>query len=83
MTERFSKQVPLRLDSSEYEALRQRVLRRDDWRCQFCGSRQTLEVHHQEFRSHSGEDSETNLITLCSNCHSLAHRSVSAQLDQA
>lgn len=84
MTERFSKQVPLRLDSSEYEALRQRVLRRDAWRCQFCGSRQNLEVHHQEFRSHSGEDSETNLITLCSNCHSLAHREAfNARLDQA
>jgi hypothetical protein len=24
----------------------------------------TLEVHHQQFRSHSGEDSESNLITL-------------------
>ena len=83
MTQRFSKQVPLRLDSSKYEALRQGVLRRDAWRCQFCGSRQNLEVHHQEFRSHSGEDSETNLITLCSNCHSLAHRRVSARLDQA
>jgi len=24
-----------------------------------------LEVHHREFRSHSGADSEENLITLC------------------
>ena len=24
-----------------------------------------LEVHHKEFRSHTGEDSELNLITLC------------------
>jgi len=30
--------------------------------CQFCGSRTNLEVHHQQFRSHSGEDKD-NLIT--------------------
>ena len=52
---------------------RLRVLRRDGWRCQFCGSRQNLEVHHQHFRSHSGEDTERNLITLCNNCHISYH----------
>jgi len=40
------------------------VLRRDGWQCQFCGSRAHLEVHHQRFRSHSGQDYEDNLITL-------------------
>ena len=30
-----------------------------------------LEVHHKEFRSHSGEDTAENLITLCSTCHSV------------
>jgi 5-methylcytosine-specific restriction endonuclease McrA len=53
--------------------LRQRVLQRDGWQCQFCGSRQNLEVHHQQYRSHSGEDTKANLITLCENCHSLTH----------
>jgi hypothetical protein len=33
-----------------------------------------LEVHHGEFRSHSGADSEENLITLCSPCHARVHR---------
>jgi 5-methylcytosine-specific restriction endonuclease McrA len=32
-----------------------------------------LEVHHKMFRSHSGQDSEENLITLCADCHSTAH----------
>ena len=27
-----------------------------------------LEVHHKEFRSHSGAGSEENLITLCTAC---------------
>jgi ATP-dependent DNA helicase RecQ len=63
------KAVPLRLDLSSYESLRQQVLHRDGWRCQSCGAITNLEVHHREFRSHSGADSEENLITLCTACH--------------
>ena len=55
----------LRLDPIAYESLRQQVLRRDGWRCQSCGTMSNLEVHHKQFRSHSGDDSEKNLITLC------------------
>ena len=73
MTESFPKLVPIRLEPSDYGELRRRVMRRDGWRCQFCGSRQNLQVHHQQYRSHSGEDTEANLITLCEKCHSLAH----------
>lgn len=64
----------LRLDPLSYESLRQQVLRRDGWRCQFCGTMSNLEVHHREFRSHSGADSQENLITLCAGCHSSLHR---------
>ena len=67
------KETPVRLSARSYEDLRERVLRRDDWRCQVCGSMTSLEVHHQQFRSHSGEDTEDNLITLCTNCHSSIH----------
>ena len=63
----------LRLGPASYKALQQEVLRRDDWRCQSCGAMSNLEVHHQEFRSHSGPDSEENLITLCSACHARVH----------
>jgi 5-methylcytosine-specific restriction endonuclease McrA len=64
----------LRLDSVSYERLRQQVLRRDSWRCQSCGAMSNLEVHHKEFRSHSGHDSDENLITLCTTCHAYVHR---------
>jgi hypothetical protein len=67
------KLAPLRLDPVSYQSLRQQVLRRDGWRCQLCGTMSNLEVHHREFRSHSGDDSEENLITLCSPCHHEAH----------
>jgi 5-methylcytosine-specific restriction endonuclease McrA len=63
-----------RLDPELYERLRQQVLRRDGWRCQGCGNRSNLEIHHQEFRSHGGDDSEHNLITLCATCHGDVHR---------
>jgi 5-methylcytosine-specific restriction endonuclease McrA len=67
------KAAPARLDSLMYDNLCQEILRRDGWRCQSCGSMSNLEVHHQEFRSHAGSDSEENLITLCSDCHARAH----------
>ena len=67
------KAAPSRLDPLTYESLRQQILRRDGWRCQSCGAMSNLEVHHREFRSHSGEDSEENLITLCHHCHQVVH----------
>jgi len=67
------KAARLRLDPLPYESLRQPVLRRDGYRCQSCGTMSNLEVHHREFRSHSGSDSEDNLITLCTTCHARAH----------
>jgi ATP-dependent DNA helicase RecQ len=63
----------LRQESGMYESLRQQVLRRDGWRCQSCGTMSNLEIHHKEFRSHSGDDSQENLITLCTTCHASAH----------
>jgi 5-methylcytosine-specific restriction endonuclease McrA len=68
------KQARLRLNPEVYERLRKQVLRRDGWRCQSCGTMANLEVHHQEFRSHAGDDAEENLITLCSTCHASEHR---------
>ena len=63
----------MRLDPASYGSLRQQVLRRDGWRCQACGAMSNLEVHHKEFRSRLGDDSEENLITLCDSCHRSVH----------
>jgi 5-methylcytosine-specific restriction endonuclease McrA len=73
MKQDLSKQLPLRLEEDKYQQLREQVLRRDGWRCQFCGSITNLEVHHQQFRSHSGPDDKNNLITLCNRCHLAQH----------
>ncbi|MBZ5570386.1 MAG: HNH endonuclease [Acidobacteriia bacterium] len=63
----------LRLDTELYEQLRQHILSRDGWRCQACGTMSNLEIHHKEFRSRCGDDSEQNLITLCTACHASLH----------
>jgi 5-methylcytosine-specific restriction endonuclease McrA len=69
------KRTVLRLDPDSYDQLRIHVLQRDGWRCQACGAMSNLEVHHREFRSQAGDDSEQNLITLCAGCHAEAHKS--------
>ena len=74
MTRFRPKRARVRLDPKLYEELRNQVLRRDGWRCQSCGTMSNLEVHHKEFRSQSGDDSEENLITLCTSCHDAVHQ---------
>ena len=49
------------------------ALRRDDFTCQLCGSHRNLEVHHIRRRSRGGEDSTSNLLTVCHDCHALLH----------
>jgi 5-methylcytosine-specific restriction endonuclease McrA len=62
------------VDPDLSEQLRLQILRRDRWRCQICGSMRQLEVHHQLFRSHGGQDIERNLMTLCNACHAELHK---------
>jgi 5-methylcytosine-specific restriction endonuclease McrA len=60
-----------------YAKLREEILTRDNWRCQICGCRKNLDIHHKRRRSALGDDAETNLITLCRECHHHLHESVS------
>jgi 5-methylcytosine-specific restriction endonuclease McrA len=59
--------------SSEAAHLRKKIVDRDNWRCQFCGTRSNLQVHHIIYRSHGGADGEDNLISLCAACHEGIH----------
>ena len=58
-----SKRARIQLDTEAYHQLRREVLQPDARRCQNCGSRENLQVHHKQFRSKSGDDSDENLIT--------------------
>ena len=54
---------------------RRRILARDMHRCCVPGCRAThhLDVHHIVHREHGGDDSDANLVTLCSGHHRLHH----------
>jgi 5-methylcytosine-specific restriction endonuclease McrA len=69
------KKPRIRVAAVPYAALRKDILARDNWRCQICGCRKNLDVHHMRRRSALGDDRETNLITLCRQCHHTVHRS--------
>ena len=55
------------------------VLDRDKHTCQHCKGKSKenrLEVHHIVFRRNGGSDEESNLITLCKQCHDKLHSGV-------
>ena len=51
------------------------VLERDGYKCQQCGSRHRLEVHHVKPLSKGGSPHPDNCKTLCRNCHISLHAS--------
>jgi 5-methylcytosine-specific restriction endonuclease McrA len=69
------KRPRIRVAAELYARLRREILERDGWHCQKCGSSKSLDVHHLRRRSALGDDAETNLITLCRECHQSLHGS--------
>ena len=65
----------LKLSVEDYNLLCHRVLERDRWRCQICGSSKDLQIHHLKRRSCLGDDALDNLIALCATCHRQWHGS--------
>jgi 5-methylcytosine-specific restriction endonuclease McrA len=73
----------IKLGKQIYRRLMTRVLERDGWRCQKCGSLEKLQVHHKIKRSQQGDDSLANLVTLCAPCHMEEHGQLSYTLPAA
>lgn len=62
------------ISASINATLRKKVYRRDGYRCALCDSTKYLQIHHIVPRGKGGPvDAEMNLITLCADCHALAH----------
>jgi hypothetical protein len=55
-------------------AVRQTALERAGFRCQQCGERERLELHHVGHRS---DRSAFNCQVLCASCHRSYHRELS------
>ncbi len=48
---------------------RKNVLRRDRFKCQYCGSRSHLTVDHVHPKSRGGRDTWENLVAACTTCN--------------
>lgn len=77
----LDRQAPVH-DRTVPDAIRGKVLRRDQFRCTDCGwsieeynraDPRILELHHKKHHVHGGENTEENLITLCNICHDAWH----------
>ena len=55
--------------SNEWRLKRLARLKLDEFTCQTCNEKEYLEVHHRTYERLGDENVETDLITLCSECH--------------
>ena len=61
------------LKSDEWKRKRFVVLRRDNWRCVYCGERAT-EVHHKRYAKRNlGKEPIEWLVSICKTCHERKH----------
>lgn len=65
-----------KLKDPRWRALRATILIRDGNKCQTCGSKSDLQVHHKKYTGEPWEAPESDLITLCESCHKKAHEKV-------
>lgn len=60
------------LNSSPWKQLRKSVLERDNYCCVICKSTYDLNVHHLSYKN-LGNEPISDLVTLCSSCHTDRH----------
>lgn len=61
------------LKSDEWKRKRYVVLRRDNWKCVYCGELAT-EVHHKRYaKINIGREPIEWLISICKHCHNKQH----------
>lgn len=61
------------LKSDEWQRKRYVVLKRDNWRCVYCGGRAT-QVHHKKYAKRSiGREPIKWLVSICKPCHDSKH----------
>jgi 5-methylcytosine-specific restriction endonuclease McrA len=56
-------------DAHRRKITRRAVFARDDWTCQYCGSRSNLTVDHVVPRSKGGASSWDNIVASCAPCN--------------
>jgi len=62
------------LQSEEWRKKRYAVLKRDNWRCVYCGAPAT-QVHHTRYaRKNIGNEPIKWLVSVCKSCHDSKHQ---------
>jgi len=62
------------LKSDAWQRKRYVVLRRDNWRCVYCGGHAT-QVHHTRYAKYNiGREPIEWLVSVCEDCHDSIHR---------
>jgi len=61
------------LKSEAWKRKRYVVLKRDNWRCVYCGARAT-QVHHKKYSKYNiGKEPIEWLVSVCKSCHEKQH----------
>lgn len=61
------------LQSEAWKRKRYVVLKRDNWRCVYCGARAT-QVHHKRYaKKNIGKEPIKWLVSVCKDCHDSKH----------
>ena len=61
------------LKSDEWRRKRYVVLKRDNWRCVYCGAPAT-QVHHKRYAKYNiGREPIDWLVSVCNSCHNSLH----------
>ena len=65
----------------EWKSKRGYILKRDNYKCQWCGKQEQLQVHHKYYSKYPNNVKvqpwnypNDALITLCNECHQKAHK---------
>ena len=62
------------LKSDEWKRKRYVVLKRDNWKCVYCGE-QATQVHHKKYaKKNIGKEPIKWLVSVCDNCHNKKHQ---------
>jgi len=61
------------LQSEAWKRKRYVVMKRDNWRCVFCGGKAT-QVHHKRYAKYNiGKEPIDWLVSVCKSCHDKQH----------
>lgn len=71
-----------KIDITEWEKIAKTVRKRDRYICQYCGKKNSTQVHHIIPRNVEIDNSLENLITLCRECHPKVEKLTNKYLEQ-